>query len=487
MLKLIKLEWKSFFRSASFKINIALKILLGIGMLFYGALFLFMGVSAFYLMEEEGLEPLETINLYLIFWWAIDLVLRFFTQKPVVMRVKPLLIMPISKKKITHYLLGKSAVSFYNLYPAVFFIPFSVTLIVNGYSIIGVVGWHLGIMGLTYFNNYLNLAVTNKTPLLIGAATLLVGVGGLHYFNVFDITSFSVLAFEAFFNRPWIVLFVFGLVILLYRFNFNYFFRSMYLDDAIKISKKDAQIKEFNWLGRFGLMGAFLKNDIRLIFRNKRPKNAVWMSLFFLFYGMLFFTNPTYEDSLFFTVFASIFISGGFLFVFGGFVPSWDSSYYPFMMSQSIKYKDYLASKWWLMVVVTFIAIVLSSFYLFLDVRYYLIIVSTGIYNIGVNTHITLLSGAYVKTPIDLESGKKPFGDKGSFNMKTLLLTIPKILLPVLIFSTFTYLISENAGHVSLIVTGILGLLLRNPMFKQIESVYKSEKYETIQAYKQKN
>lgn len=215
--------------------------------------------------------------------------------------------------------------------------------------------------------------------------------------------------------------------------------------------------------------------------------NTIWMSLFFLFYGLIFFTNPAYEDSLFFKVFASVFISGGFLFVFGGFVPSWDSSYYPFMMSQSITYKDYLASKWWLMVVATFISIILASFYLFLGVEYYLIIVATGIYNIGVNTHITLLSGAFVKTPIDLESGKKPFGDKGSFNMKTLLLTIPKIILPALIFSTFTFLISEKAGYISLIVTGLIGLLLRNAMFKQIESVYKTEKYETIQAYKQKN
>lgn len=487
MLKLIKLEWKSFFRSASFKINIVLKIILGLGMLFYGALFLMLGVAAFYLIEEEGLEPLETINAYLIYWWGIDLVVRFFAQKPVVMGVRPLLLQPISKRKITHYLLGKSATSFYNFYPALFFIPFSITLIVNDYSIIGTIGWYFAIFGLTYFNNYLNLALNNKIPLLIGTAVVVLGIGGLHIFNLIDVSVFSSMMFDNFFKYPWMALIILGLAIALYRYNFNYFFRAMYLDDAVKVSQKNIQVRDYSWLGRFGLMGAFLKNDIRLIFRNKRSMNTIWMSLFFLFYGLIFFTNPAYEDSLFFKVFASVFISGGFLFIFGGFVPSWDSSYYPFMMSQSITYKDYLASKWWLMVVATFISIILASFYLFLGVEYYLIIVATGIYNIGVNTHITLLSGAFVKTPIDLESGKKPFGDKGSFNMKTLLLTIPKIILPALIFSTFTFLISEKAGYISLIVTGLIGLLLRNAMFKQIESVYKTEKYETIQAYKQKN
>ena len=38
---------------------------------------------------------------------------------------------------------------------------------------------------------------------------------------------------------------------------------------------------------------------------------------------------------------------------FGQFVPSWDSAYYKLLMSQNITYKDYLASKWWLVVIAT--------------------------------------------------------------------------------------------------------------------------------------
>jgi hypothetical protein len=37
-----------------------------------------------------------------------------------------------------------------------------------------------------------------------------------------------------------------------------------------------------------------------------------------------------------------------------------------------------------------------------------------GGYNIGVNSQLVLLGGAYTKTPIDLGSGKGAFGDKKS-------------------------------------------------------------------------
>jgi hypothetical protein len=53
-------------------------------------------------------------------------------------------------------------------------------------------------------------------------------------------------------------------------------------------------------------------------------------------------------------------------------------------------------------------------------------------YNIGVNSQLVLLGGAYTKTPIDLSSGKGAFGDKKSFNFKTMLILF-QLVLPVLL------------------------------------------------------
>ena len=157
------------------------------------------------------------------------------------------------------------------------------------------------------------------------------------------------------------------------------------------------------------------------------------------------------------------------------------------MMSQNIRYKEYLESKWYLMVIATLISTVLASFYLYFGWQAYAAVVVGAIYNIGVNSHVVLWGGAYIKTPIDLTSNKKAFGDKKAFNVKTLLLTIPKLLLPMVIYAAGHFIYGEVLGFVLVAIFGVLGLLFKNKVFAIIEKIYKTEKYKTLAAYKQQN
>ena len=484
--KFIFLEWKSFTRSAAFKANLFVKIVLGVSAAIYTVMLFFLGVAAFYLLKKKGLEPLSTINKYLIYWWLFDLVVRYFLQKLPIMRVKPFLTMPLKKGKIVSFLLVKSAISFSNIYPAFFFLPFTIVLMANGYSIVGALSWHFAIVALVYANNYLNLLMDNLDRLFIGVAVVVLSFAGLQYFGYLDITIYTAPVFQAFYNWPVVGFLMLLLPVFLYSYCFRYFKNILRTDEAVQAKVQDVKTENFSWLEKYGLMGTFLKNDIKLIKRNKRSRTTVISSLLFLFYGLLIVTNHIYSAPTW-KLFAGIFISGGFLFTFGGFVPSWDSSYYPLMMSQNIKYKEYLLSKWWLVVIATAISVIVASFYLFLGWKMYLAIIVGGIYNIGVNAHIVLWGGAYVKTPIDLTSGKKAFGDKKAFNAKTLLITIPKLVLPLLIFYVFYKFWGIIAGYASVAVLGILGLAFRNKVFSLIERIYRKEKYATLAAYKQNN
>jgi len=208
----------------------------------------------------------------------------------------------------------------------------------------------------------------------------------------------------------------------------------------------------------------------------------------FLFYGLLFMTGAIeMYDHPMWKIFAGIFVSGGFLFTFGQFVPSWDSAYYPLMMSQNIKYRDYIKSKWWLVVIGTIASTIAASFYLYFGFDTYLIVLVAAVFNIGVNSHLVLLGGAFIKTPIDLASGKQAFGDKKAFNIKTMLLSLPKMFLPMALYAVGYYFISPEAGYAFVAGTGVLGLAFRNKVFSMIENIYKTEKYSTLAAYRQKN
>ena len=109
-----------------------------------------------------------------------------------------------------------------------------------------------------------------------------------------------------------------------------------------------------------------------------------------------------------------------------------------------------------------------------------------AVYNIGVNSYLVLWGGAYIKTPIDLSSNKKAFGDKQAFNAKTLMLTLPKLILPLGFYALGHYWVSPTAGYLFVALAGVLGFAFKNKVFGLIEEIYKKEKYKTLAAYKQK-
>ncbi len=128
----------------------------------------------------------------------------------------------------------------------------------------------------------------------------------------------------------------------------------------------------------------------------------------------------------------------------------------------------------------------LALCYAYFGWEIYLTFLAAGIYNIGVNSQFTLWSGAYNKMQIDLNSKEKRFGQKNSFNLKSLLLLIPKMLLPMAVFAGAKYFFGITAGVISIAIIGLIGFLLREKIFDIIVKHYKVEKYSTIDAFKNK-
>jgi hypothetical protein len=483
--KFIYLEWKAFTRSASFGKNLAMKILIGFVMVYFSVLFIGMGVGAFYILRKVNLEPLVTINKFLIYYFLFDLVVRLLMQAIPVLNIKPLLVLPFKKPTIVHFSLGKTALSFFNWAHALFFLPFSIVLAIEGYDILGIIFWLLAVFSIVYINNFLNIILSNIDKLFVVFIVLALALATAQYYKVFDITIFTTPIFQGFYEMKGMFLIPVLVLVALYLFTFKYFKNNLFLDAGLSKKEDIATTQNLSWLNQFGILGTFLKNDIKLIRRNKRSKSTIFLSIFFLFYGFIFFGN-THQPAVM-HIFAGIFVSGGFLFVFGQFVPSWDSSYYQLMMTQNIPYRGYITSKWWLIVIATIVSTIIASFYLFFGWEIYLTIVVGAIYNIGVNSHLVLLGGAFTKTPIDLSSAGGAFGDKKAFNVSAMLLTLPKILLPLALYGIGLYLGNKTLGLLLVAGAGILGFIFRNTVFSLIEKRYKIEKYSTISAYKQKN
>ena len=487
MLKtLFSLELKSLFRAPTWKQNLWMRILIVFAILYFVLIFLSLGVGAYYIIEKADIgEPFEVINRYLIYYLGFDIVFRYMMQPMPLTNVQPLLYQNIKKATVVHFSMLKMLYSFFNWSHLFFLIPLSIILVVEGKPSGTTWLWSLSIYLLLLINNYLNVLVNQKNAVFAVVATLVLGSSGLQYFGVFDITTYTQVFFNALFERSWLVVPILMITLITYYAAFSHFRSLMYLDAGLaKKNERTISISE-NYFSRYGKLGLILRNDVALILRNKRARQAVFAGFFFIFYGLLFFTGAVeaYESDTW-KLFAGIFVTGGFLFSFGQYVPSWDSQYYPLLMTQNITYLEYLKSKYTLIQVFTLATTILSSWYLIFGLEIFSYVLLGAIYNLTINSVIVLWGGAYVRTKIDLTSSKKAFGDKNAFNYRTLLLTLPKIALPLAIYGGFNYALGPLAAKISIVVVSIIGYFLKPFLFKTIISIYQKEKYETLKAYR---
>jgi len=481
----LSLEWKQFKRAASFEKKIVIKILMAFFILYFTAIAISIGASIFFILKKTipNTDPLVLINNFLIYYLLADLSIRFFIQQLPFINVKPLMLLPIKNNSIIKYLIGKSMLSIFNIIPLFLFIPLSFTLYIHNYYGWHVLTWFIGIIFLIQSNNLINFIISKNNTVFYIISGLLIGFIGLEYFQIFKISTYAGIAFNALFNNSVLLLIPILIFALLYLINFSYLKKGLYLENLDTKKATTVNAADLSWLNRFGTMAPFLKNDIKLIWRNVRPRKVMYMSFIFLFYGLLFFNNKHYQNMPAFLAFASMFITGGFLMTFGQYVPSWDSEYYKLMMSQNIPYRQYLESKWYLMVISVAILFVLSTPYIYFGLKIYSMIVAGAVFNIGLNSFINLYGGALNTTPIKLNIKAKAFQNLNNFNLAQLLMALPKVLLPMLLFYIPYKLINFEAGIITLMFSGIIGLLFKKSFIRSIEKIYQQRKYKTIAAY----
>ena len=481
-----KLEWKQYFRSSYWQKGLALKIIMGFFALYMMVSFLSLGIFSFFILKKTmpDADPLQTVNSFLIFAVIGDLIFRYLMQKMPVMNIKPLLILPVKKTKLVHYVLGKSVFSAFNIFSLFFYIPFAVVLIKEGYSSNGVLGWLFTMILLTQCGNFINFIINKNNIAFWSLAIVLIGTIGLQYYGVYDVRGLSQSIFDGLVKNPIYTFLPLGLLMITYLVNFKILKGQLYLDDAIKEKVKEANTADLSWANRFGEMAPFIKNEIRLIWRNKRTKTVFLMSFLFVMYGLIFFPQETYQKMPAMLVFASLFVTGGFVLNYGQFIPAWESAYYKMLMSQNISYRKYLESKWFLMTIMTVILYILATPYLYFGLDIYLMIASGALFNIGFNTLVLLYAGSFNRKQIDLNASG--FGNTQGTSAKQFIIIIPVMLLPMGVFYAVYFFFGLYAGLATIAALGLIGLISRNYFMNLITQKYIRDKYAAIHAFNQK-
>lgn len=483
----LNLEWKQYFRSANWQKSIFINILLVLFALYFIVCFLLIGIGAYFILKEQfpDQDPLVLVNSFLLYAITADLIFRYMMQKLPVMNIKSLLLIPIKKSKIVHYILLKSSFSFFNFIGLFFYIPFAIVLITKDYNVAGVLGWLATMILLTQSSNFLNFLVNKNNKVFAVLLTILIGGYLVQHYNIFNLPAFVGTGFDAIYENPILALVLVALLMVLYNINYRQLRNEVYLDAIISEKTKEANTSELAFADRLGDVAPFIKNDLRLMWRNKRTKSGIWMLAVGLLYGLFFYPQPVYRDMEVIFVLVGIFSTGTFLMNFGQFIPAWDSTYYKMLMSQNFKYERYLKSKFVIMSISIVALFVLGIPYVYFGWKVLLVHFAAMIYNIGVNTHVILFGGTFNRKKINLDE-KAAFNFQGTGSVQWII-GIPLMILPMVLFGLISWLVSFEIAVTVLASLGFIGIALHKKLMTFITNRYITNKYVMIHAFNQES
>jgi len=78
MLRFLTLEWRQYFRSSYWQKGIALKLIIGVLVVYFIGVFLILGIASYHILREEYPEkdPLQVVNSSLLYVILGDLLVR---------------------------------------------------------------------------------------------------------------------------------------------------------------------------------------------------------------------------------------------------------------------------------------------------------------------------------------------------------------------------------------------------------------------------
>lgn len=491
ILTLFSHQWLSFWRSRNSGKSLVLQLIIGFFFLYIIVASIFLGVQMNSFLKENfpNKDTIAVFCSFILYYYFIDLASRFFIQELPTLSIQSYLIKNIRRKSIVRFLNIRSMFNFLNIIPLLLFFPFSFDTIYPKYGLAATIGFDLSIIFLVLFNHFSILYLKRKSIIsswwvvIFFVALLLVGF--LDYKSIFSIGAVSTGLFTKILVQPWLAVIPFALFIIAFIICNRHLYKNLYIEELANAGKSVKGSADYSWLNRFGETGELLALEIKLIIRNKRPRNLLTMNAIFLFYGFIVYNQKYIDGGNFgFLLLGAIFMTGLFTISYGNFLLAWQSSHFDALMADRLPIKKYIKSKMILLMVASTISFILTSFYGFISWKLLVIQFAAYIFNMGVLSVITVYLSTYHYKAIDI--GKKATFNYEGTGATQWLYALIIFAIPYLIYLPFAYFISNWAGIIALAVTGLISLLLYDRWINFLTKEFLNRKYRISAGFREK-
>jgi hypothetical protein len=490
---LLSHQWKSFWRSRSAGKSLAIQIFMGFMFLYLLSVAIAAGLFLKGLLVKgfPGEDVVGVFCGFLLYYFLIDLVLRFMVQDLPTLAVQPYLVQNIRRRQLIRFLNVRSLFSAINLLPLFLFIPFTIQEIGPLYGGGVMAGFVATFIFLTIFNHFLILYIKRKTIVnswwLVGFFVVVALLGLCDYRNIFSFRQLSRTLFIPLLRAPLLALIPAAMAVAAFLNNYYFLYRNLYLDDIIGKDKRK-ESADYSFLNRFGAIGELIAVDIKLILRNKRAKTVVMSTCFLLFYGFILYKPENLaKGKLAILLFSACFILGTFANSYGLWLFSWQSGHFDGLMAARLSLRTYIKSKLLLFTAVATLLLILSSMYGFLSWKLLLIQLAAYFYIIGLYSVLAVYVATWNYKAIDI-SKKATFNSHGGMGgLPLMLYSVSSFLIPMGIYLPFAYLFSPWSGILAVGLVGLISLLLQDWWIDWLTKEFSKRKYLMLEGFREKN
>lgn len=459
-------------------------------------LFYVLALGAFLHIIAEGLgedhfngaSRVDVVLRFSLYYFVFEWILRFFLQNTPVLFIQPYLHLALRKRKIIHFMLQKSIFSIFNLLALLLFLPFGFFAILPDEGSGTLLGYALAIFGLSLTNHFFGIYIKKKLNdypnLIIVILAFFLLVGAVEYFGLFEFSVVSSWLFQTFLNTPWAGAIPIVLAAVLYRLNFRYLIHNTYPEEIANAKKGKSKISgDFAFLRRFGKMGQLVALELKLILRHKRPRNTLFISRFLLLYGLIFYSQQSYQEQMpFLVLFMGIFITGLFFINHGQLMLSWQSGHFDFLLTRNLSLREYLESKYWLFVMASGIAFIVSMAYAYFGWKILAVNLAAFLFNIGINIPVIMRLSMFSPKKIDLNRGVA-FNYEGMGAAQWLMM-LPVVFAPYVFYAPFLMADYENYGILTVGVAGVIGFIFHRQVLDKLTAILSNKRYKIAAGFR---
>ncbi|MHA4893596.1 DUF5687 family protein [Pedobacter sp. PWIIR3] len=482
-------QWKSFWRSRNKNGSIAAQLVLGFFMLYFLAIAISIGIFMSQFLEQvfPGKNALNSFNGLILYYFALDFVMRFQLQELPTLSIVPYLHLNVTKNQIIKFLNVKALFSAFNLWPFFIFFPFCFIKVMPAYGGFATLMYIVSILSLSFFNNYLVLylkrkSISNVLYTVVGLV-IVAAFAALEYYKIISIMAGSDFIFRGIAKYPYLG-FLFTLAgILVFFVNSGYLRRNLYVEELSSAQEKKVST-DYAFLNRFGKVGELAALELKLILRHKRSRSAVIMGFFFLFYGFLFYKEkPLEKDAFGQMMFGAIFMTGISIIIYGQFMFAWQSAHFDGLLVSKINFKDFIKAKFLLFTIGCTIVTLLASFYGFLSPKLLLLHLAAYLYNIGFGTVVVLYLATLNYKRLDITKAAT-FNYQGTGATQWLLM-FPYALTPILIYVPFGIWNKPYVGLLAVSIFGLVMLVMRGFWVNYITKRFEKQRYKIAEGFRE--